>query len=85
MMLHHLRSNRVLFAQKLQLNEEAFSQVPRRNACRVKGLHNFESFADVFHGMAAAAGDLFKRGREITVFVEIANDGNCSVLDACVR
>ncbi len=31
--------------------------------------------------MVAAGGDLFKGGREVAVFVEIANDRDCSVLD----
>ena len=57
-----------------QLHQQAFLQVARANAGRIEFLHHGERFLHVFHGVVAGLGDLFERGGQIAVFIEIADD-----------
>ena len=77
----------VLRINHLQLEQEALLQIPRRYARRVEFLHHGQRFFHVFHGIVAGCGDFFERRRQVSVFVQVADDRlrdsqHCLVADA---
>ena len=64
----------VLFAVAFQLNEQAFAQIARAHARRIKALDEREHVLEIFLGDAGIQRHLFRRGLEKTVVVDVADD-----------
>jgi hypothetical protein len=64
---------RVLNAQRLQLQEQTLGQVERRDPRRVEGAHQSDGRLHVFVVLVTARADLFARDAEVAVFVDVAD------------
>ncbi len=64
----------ILRIQRLELQQEAFRQVPRGRSGRIEFLDHGQRLFHVFHGIVAGLRDFVERRRQISVLVEIADD-----------
>ena len=69
-----LLGRRALEAEMPDLQPEAFLQVARGDADRIEGLHVLQRPLDVGDRPLPHRGDLFDRGDQIPVVVEVADD-----------
>ena len=64
----------VAFAVAFQLNEQAFAQIARADAGRIKALDEREHVLEIVLGDAGIERHFFRRGLEKSVVVDVADD-----------
>ncbi len=69
-----LPGHAALAVAALDLQQQAFPHVLGADARRIERLHDPQAFLHFLHRMLAGFGDLFERGREIAVLVQVADD-----------
>ena len=72
---NNLLGQSIVGGQGAQLDQQAFAHVPRRHAQRVKHLDQRQRFLHVRGLVVAGLGDLFQRCREVTILIQVADDG----------
>ena len=78
-----LLGRRAFEPEVADLQPQAFLQVARGDADRVEGLHVLQRLLDVRDRPLAHRRDLFDRGHQVAVVVEVADDGAADLLAAC--
>ncbi len=59
----------------MKLNQQTFAQIPRGHTQRIEFLYDGQRFFDVVHLVAAVQGQLVERRRQVSIFIQISDDG----------
>ena len=81
MVRDNLPGDAAFAAAAFELQQQALPQVLCADAGGVQRMHYADAFLDIGCGEAAFHGQFFRRGHQIAVFVQVADDGLRGVAD----
>src|SRR5215472_3331006 len=74
MLGNNLLSQRVLRIKRLQLQQQALTQIPRANSHRIEFLNHRHGVVQVVLGVFPVLGELFRGGGQISVLIQVTDD-----------